>query len=193
MRAAPTGVRHTRAVEFTGFVSSRLSPVEREALSNAVEQVNDFLLSELVELYNETAGPAAMRMFSSLFLPDRHVAFYDFALIRRMHVCFVVVAGRLQDRWEPARCRGEELVLRAVIDHAETCLDEQTDEPGDGLGRLREWLFEDLDHEYLFDMAFDGIDDPDTYEGSQLGVASLHPSAWFEPFHADAPVHPLLA
>jgi hypothetical protein len=101
-------------VEFTGFVSSRLSPVEREALSNAVEQVNDFLLSELVELYNETAGPAAMRMFSS-------------------------------------------------------------------------------DHEYLFDMAFDGIDDPDTYEGSQLGVASLHPSAWFEPFHADAPVHPLLA
>jgi hypothetical protein len=42
-------------------------------------------------------------------------------------------------------------------------------------------------------MAFDGIDDPDTYEGSQLGVASLHPSAWFEPFHADAPVHPLLA
>ena len=87
------------AVEFTGFVSSRLSPVEREALSSAVEQVNDFLLSELVELYNETARPAAMRMFSSLFLPDRHVAFCDFAMIRRMHVCFVVVAGRLQDRW----------------------------------------------------------------------------------------------
>ncbi|MGA7758899.1 MAG: hypothetical protein WCA57_13755 [Ilumatobacteraceae bacterium] len=42
-------------------------------------------------------------------------------------------------------------------------------------------------------MAFDGIDDLDTYEGSQLGVASLHPSAWFEPFHTDAPVHPLLA
>jgi len=171
-------------VEFTGFVSSRLSPVEREALSNAVEQVDDFLLGELVELYNETAGPAAMRMFSSLFLPDRHADLYDFALIRRLHVCLVVVAGRLQDRWEPPRCRGEELVLRAVIDHAETT---------DGLGRLREWLFEDLDHEYLFDMAFDGIDDPDTYEGSQLGVASLHPSAWFEPFRTDAPVHPLLA
>jgi hypothetical protein len=36
-------------VEFTGFVSRRLSPVEREALADAVDQVNDFLLSELVE------------------------------------------------------------------------------------------------------------------------------------------------
>lgn len=151
-------VRHTRAVEFVEFVSSRLSPVECEALSDAVEQVNDFLLGELVELYDETAGPAAMRMFSSLFLPDRHVALYDFALMRRLHVCPVVVAGRLQDGWEPPRCRGEELVLRAVIDHAETCLDEQSDEPTGAVGGLREWLFEDLDHEYLFDMAFDGID-----------------------------------
>ena len=40
-------------------------------------------------------------------------------------------------------------------------------------------------------MAFDGIDDPHTYEGSQLGVASLHPSGWFEPFHADAPLTPV--
>ena len=74
MRAVPTGARHTRAVEFTGFVSSRLSPVEREALADAVDQVNDFLLGELVELYGKKAGPAAMRMFSSLFLRDRHVA-----------------------------------------------------------------------------------------------------------------------
>lgn len=34
--------------------------------------MNDFLLGELVELYDETAGSAAMRMFSSIFLPDRH-------------------------------------------------------------------------------------------------------------------------
>ena len=138
------------------------------------------------------AGVSDTRADASLFLLDRHVAFYGFALIRRLHMGFVVV-GRLQDRWEPPRCRGAELVLRAVIDHAETCLDELTDEPSDGLGRLREWLLEDLDHEYLFDMAFDGIADRDTYEGSPLGVASLHPSAWFEPFHADASVHPLLA
>ena len=134
-----------------------------------------------------------MRMFSSLFLPSRYADLYDVALMRRLHVCLIVVAGRFQDRWEPPRCRGEELVLRAVIDHAETCLDEQTNEPSEGLGDLREVLFEDLDHEYRFNPAFDGIDGPDTYEGSQLGIASLHPSAWFEPFRADAPVHPLLA
>lgn len=46
--------------------------------------------------------------------------------------------------------------------------------------------------EYVFAPAFDGIDDPDTYEGSQLGIRRLHPSAWFEPFQVEAPVHPLL-
>lgn len=35
-------VRHTRAVGFAEFVSSRLSPVEREALSDAVEQMKRF-------------------------------------------------------------------------------------------------------------------------------------------------------
>ena len=112
-------------------------------------------------------------------------------MIRRLYACLLVVAGRLQDGWEPPRCRGEELVLRAVLDHAETCFEELTGEQTKAFGDLRELMFEDFDHEYLFDPAFDGIDDPDTYEGSQLGTGSLHPSSWFEPFRDDEPVHPM--
>lgn len=56
---------------------------------------------------------------------------------------------------------------------------------------LRERLFEDLDHEFMFHPLFDGIDDPDTYEGSQLGTGSLHPSGWFEPFRDEESVHPM--
>jgi len=41
-------------MDFVGSISRRLSSAEREALSNAVEQLDDFLLSELVELHDET-------------------------------------------------------------------------------------------------------------------------------------------
>ena len=36
-------------------------------LSDAVDQVGDFLVGELVELHDETVGRAAIRMFNSLF------------------------------------------------------------------------------------------------------------------------------
>lgn len=179
-------------MEFTATVSRRLSLGEREALSHAVEQVNDFLLSEIVELYDDAESVAVTRMFSGLFLPNRHADYYDVAMLRRLYVCLIVVAGRLQDLWEPPRCRGEELVLRAVLDHAETCFEELTEESTEAFTELRDELFEDFDHEYLFDAAFDGIDDPDTYEGSQMGVQTLHPSAWFEPFGNGVAVHPML-
>lgn len=178
-------------MDFVESISRTLSAAERDALANAVEQVDDFLLSELVELHDGTK-PAGTTMFSDMFLPRRYADCYDVAMLRRLYVCLTVVAGRLQDQWEPPRCRGEELVLRAVLDHAETCFEEQTNESTAGFADLRDLLFEDLDHEYLFDPAFDGIDDPDTVEGSQLGVHTLHPSAWFTPFHPDTPVHPML-
>ena len=61
------------------------------------------------------------RPFSDRFLPARYLDLYDFKMARRLYACLLVVAGRLQDCWEPPRCRGEELVLRAVLDLADTC------------------------------------------------------------------------
>jgi hypothetical protein len=138
-------------MEFTDRIRSTLSPAERQALSDAVEQVDDFLVAELVELYHET-GPAAVPvMFSDQFLPDRYVDFYDFTMTKRLYACVLVVAGRLQDGWEPPRCRGEELVLRAVLDHAETCLEETTGEPTTTFFDRRDLLFERLDHGHRLD------------------------------------------
>ncbi len=79
-----------------------------------MEQIDDFLLAELVELYHETGPAAVPRPFSDRFLPARYVDSYDFKMTRRLYACLLVIAGRLQDGWEPPRCRGEELVLRAV-------------------------------------------------------------------------------
>lgn len=86
--------RDTDAVEFTDTVSRRLSLGEREALSPAVEQVNDFLLSEIVELYDDAESVAVTRMFSGLFLPNRHADYYDVAMLRRLYVCLIVEPPR---------------------------------------------------------------------------------------------------
>ena len=76
-------------MDFVGSISRRLSSAEREALSNAVEQLDDFLLSELVELHDETK-PKRTRLFSGQFLPSRYTDFYDFAMLRRLYVCLTV-------------------------------------------------------------------------------------------------------
>ncbi len=183
----------TSGMEFADRIRRELSAVERRALSDAVEQVDDFLLAELVELYHEAGQAVVPRPFTERFLPGRYVDFYDFKMIRRLYACLLVVAGRLQDGWEPPRCRGEELVLRAVLEPADVCFEESSGEETSTFYNLRDLLFEDLDHEYLFVPAFDGIDDPDTYEGSQMRVEPLHPSAWFQPLRGASAVHPMIS
>lgn len=161
-------------------------------MSDAVDMVEELLLDELGER-RYTEGPATGGAFSDRFLPDRHAGLYDFTMIRRLHVCLVVVAGRLQDGWRPQACRAEELVTAAVVEQAQLLFEESTVKESDALGYLYELLFEDLDHQYMFAPAFDGIDDPDTYEGANMRTGSLHPKDWFEPLWEDEPVHPLAA
>lgn len=172
-------------------IAATLSPTEQQMLSDAVDMVEDLLLDELTEgRYTEGAAGGA---FSDRFLPDRHADLHDFAMVRRLYACLVVVAGRLQDGWRPQACRAEELVTAAVVEQAQFLLEESTGEESDALGYLYELLFEDLDHQYMFAPALDGIDDPDTYEGAQMRTGSLHPKHWFEPLWDDEPVHPLAA
>ena len=49
----------------------------------------------------------------------------------------------------------------------------------------------DMDHEFMFDLKFDGIDDPETFEGAHLATGPLDPSAWFEPLYEGRAVHPM--
>jgi len=48
-------------------------------------------------------------------------------------------------------------------------------------------------HEETSERPSDGIDDPDTYEGSQMRTGPLHPTTWFEPLRGASPVNPLAA
>lgn len=178
-------------MQFAPDVRGGLNEVELEALSNAVDLVDDYLLGEMASRYSELPGSTTERMFSSMFLPPRFSDVYDFRLLRRSYACLLVLAERLQNGWQQPRCRAEELVLRAVLDQAEVCFEDLGGGETESFADLRERLFEDLDLEFMFHPRFDGVDDPDTYEGSQLGTGLLHPSSWFEPFRDDEPVHPM--
>lgn len=108
-------------IDFVGSTSRKLSSAERAALKRR-GATGDFLLSELVELHDETK-PKWTKLFSGKFRPSRYTDFYDFGMLRHRYVCLTVVAGRLRDQWEPPRYLGEELVLRAVLEHSATCLE----------------------------------------------------------------------
>lgn len=82
-------------------------------------------------------------------------------------------------------------MLRAVLEHAEICFEELEGETTHAFVHLREFLFADTDHEFIFDLKLDGIDDPDTAEGAPLGTGPLDPFAWFEPSYQDRQVHPM--
>ena len=178
-------------MRFTEELLSLLEPDEAAALSAAVEMVDDLILGELVDRHNNPFATIDGQ-FSMLYLPPRYAHLYDFKLLRRLHVCLQVIAARLQDGWEPPRCRGEELVTRAVLEQAVMCLEEMEEaEPTDVFEHLREFMFLDLDHEFMFDLIYDGIDDPQTPEGALLGTGPLDPTAWFKPLYENRPVHPM--
>ena len=173
-------------LDFTDRITQRLSAADVGILHDAVDLVDDQLMQELADAIANEDGRARFAVFSGLHLPSQYEPRYDARMLRRLHVCFVQVVGRLEAGWRPCQCRGEELVLRAIIDMArEEGLSE------DSAKTLLDLLFDDLDHEYLFNMAFDGIADPDDPQISQLGVHSLHPDEWFKPWFDNPGVHPL--
>jgi len=178
------------------YAGSLLDDDVQSALHTAIEIVDDQLLEELASLFSN--GTAGLGMFSDVHLPDRYRDQYDAGVLRRLQVCFFRVVDRLSSPppWPGVSCRGEEFALNAVITQARIGLEvepppeETAARVERALTDLEQVAFEDLDFEYAFDPAADGIDDPETAEGQRMGVAPLHPSRWFEPFEGHE-VHPL--
>lgn len=80
-------------MEFVEQVRAKLSAAQLQVLSDAVEQVDDFLLAEIVTLDHDSGPAAVARPFSDLFLPGRYVDFYDFTMLRRLYACLLVIAS----------------------------------------------------------------------------------------------------
>jgi len=99
-----------------------------------------------------------------------------------------------QDPWPGLACRAEEFALNAVL--TQIRIEADTDENpirdlDQTLAQVTDAAFDDIDFLFAFDPAADGIDDPDTDAGRFMGIGSLHPRHWFDPFNDRRP-HPLV-
>ena len=129
-------------------------------------------------------------LWMSNYLPPQFRQNYTALLAKKLLVCVVVVAWKLEqpDGWLLA-CVGEHLALRALIERAEDELELQGKEAN--YSSFWDLAFEDADTEMLFDPAWDGIEDSEI--GDQLAVRNLAVEHWFDPLFDIAPVHPYVA
>ncbi len=152
-------------------------------LIQASVMVVDQLIDDVAEL-RRREGTAAERIgqtwvFSDL--PDRFAARYTALFAQEFLVAFVDVTSLLTRGWEPLACVAQELGLRVLLDHVDVVA-EAADValPDDWRGHLEDLLFEDLDHELLYEQAPGGAgEDP----AGQPGLAALRFENWFRPFN----------
>jgi hypothetical protein len=118
-------------------------------------------------------------------LPSRYDSYYDGLFAKQWTTTVAVVGWRLAQLTRPKlSCVAEELALHALIREAITRLEMHDRDSDDAAwGAFRDLAFEDEDFLYLFDPAFDGIEnDPEAIE--HLSLVGLPFSEWFKPFSA---------
>jgi hypothetical protein len=122
-------------------------------------------------------------------LPARFAARYTPLFAQRMLVAAVDMTGRLTSGWEPLASVAQELALRVLLNLVDVVADSAEVTLDDGWrGHLEDLLFEDLDHELLYNPAYDGIeDDP---RSQPPGMAPMRFEDWFEPFNDERTMPP---
>ncbi|MGQ0845248.1 MAG: hypothetical protein ACT4QF_14060 [Sporichthyaceae bacterium] len=117
-------------------------------------------------------------------LPQRFAHRYDAAFTQQFLDSYRDLVARLQrSPWQPPSCVAHELGLRLLLNRVDLLVHtHELTVSKDWRCRVEELLFEDLDHELLYDPACDGIED-DPNLGSDLRLEPMNFEAWFEPFH----------
>lgn len=98
---------------------------------------------------------------------------------------------RVSRGWTALGCVAHELALKCLLDEMTVVADTyQIPLPSDWRSDIEEFLFEDLDHEFLYAQEYDGFeDDPDF---GPPGMASMDFKDWFKPFNQDRRLPPFL-
>lgn len=162
-----------------------LSPRQREALLDAAVVAVDQELDHLA-----SGGPREASPLWGHLPPIARAHPQAERLYRGVLVALVSVGQKLawSDLPQPA-CVAEELALRHLVELAEALLElEGADHPG-----FEEYLdlaYQDFDHELLWDMSLDGLEDSEI--GRHMGIGHLRPEEWGRPFGNTPPPHPFL-
>jgi hypothetical protein len=164
-------------------IARSLGSAQQDALAMAIDILKDELSDDLVNL---RAGVHPSETRTARRLPPCYRGHYDTEFVRRFAACFSAVAGKLYspDR-ESLACVAEELGLYVLLEEAEALLEKDGTEAAFSDFDM---AFEDMDFEWLYDPAFDGIEDSEAVR--ELRMVNLALSDWFKPFRPDDPVHP---
>ncbi|MFH9422399.1 hypothetical protein [Streptomyces sp. NPDC017529] len=125
-------------------------------------------------------------------LPDRYALQYNAQFARRFLVTAVAMTTRFtHGSFQQLSCLAEELALRLLLREASVSL-ETFGLMGEGVAAALEAfsanVYEDMDHEWLYDDSMDGIDED--VAGEAIGVAPVVIGSWFAPFDKGRYVHP---
>jgi len=125
-------------------------------------------------------------------LPDRYALQYDARFARRFLVTVIALTTRFTDgSFQRLGCVAEELALRFLLSEATTALELHElldDRVSAALVTFADHLYEDSDHEWLYDGSTDGIDD--VRASADGGGVPRSFASWFTPFDADGHPYP---
>ncbi|MFD7169299.1 hypothetical protein [Streptomyces violascens] len=125
-------------------------------------------------------------------LPERYALQHDAHFARRFLVTAIAMTTRFTNgSFVQLSCLAEELALRLLLREAEVSLDVVgllDSGVSDALESFAANVYEDMDHEWLYDDSTDGIDESPV--GEALGIASMSIGSWFTPFNEGRYVHP---
>ena len=190
------------ALHLTGLEPGQLpSPYVSGALFQSAVLTVDQLFEDLATLRelpsHATVASAPDELFWVLDgLPSRYANRYDVLFVQELIVAMVDVTRRFTEGWEPLACVGQELALRLILDQAEVQLelteaDSSVGVPDNWRPLVEETLFEDLDHEMLYDPGLDGIED-DQEVLESIAAAPMGFADWFRPFNPERHLPPYL-
>ena len=116
-------------------------------------------------------------------LPQRYLSRYTPLFLKQFAVCVITVTWKLaQSESTTPSSLAEELAAWAIINQAKALTEEEEDGEAieEALETFIEVYFEDLDFQFLFEDAYDGIDE--TEVAQMLGMSSLALNNWLKPF-----------
>ena len=162
----------------------------RGAINWAYVSLIDELFEDLSLLRESTESAAETQQIANL--PPLHAASYGPLFAQQFLTVAIELGSALATEFAAPSCVAQELALKLVLDQVEA-LESMLPNMAlaqDWRGMAEDTLYEDLDHELLYDPAMDGISSSPLNES--LGIADLNLSAWFTPFNGRA-VNPYAA
>lgn len=122
-------------------------------------------------------------------LPPRFAPRYSALFAKEFVTAFVDLTARLTRGWREPACVAQELGLRVLLNEAESLAELAGFEMEEGWRPyVEETLFEDVDHELLYEDQNDGFEeDPDF---ALPGMAPMRFADWFTPFNDERTLPP---